>query len=135
MGNLRADIECILTATNVIDVLRKRFPTPPLNTFVKCSTGDILNPFHQLYHASFTARWTGRKTNTAISHDNAGDTVAKRGINFVVPAHLTVVMCMHIDPPGRNIGTLSIDRLPGLAVDIARADNKTIFNRHISVKT
>ncbi len=130
--HLCADIERVLACAQIVDVLRKRFPPPPFDAFIKGRARNVFDPLHQFDHAALAARRAGRKPNAAIPHDHTGDAMAERRIHHVIPADLAIVVRVDINPAGAGIGTRGINGFLGLTIDFAHADNEPLFDCKIA---
>ena len=131
--HLGAHIQGVGAAGKIVDVLRETLPVAPFNAFVQGGAGDVFHPFHQLHQALLAARRTGCEADAAIAHHNAGDAVAKRGIQGVIPTHLPVVMSVHVDPPRRGVGAVRVDGLLGLPIHCADGGDAPVLNGDVAV--
>ena len=114
----RANIQCIATSGEKVQILRVTAPCAPGHTFVEHRAGYVLDTFHQLDQFALATRCHRCKANTAIAHDHGADTVAGRRVHRFVPSGLAVVVGVDVDPGGGDDGAIGVDGLASGAADL-----------------
>ena len=77
MGDLGGDVERVRPGGQVVHVFGERLPASPLHALVERSAGDVLDPLHELDQILLTAGMHGCESDTAVTHDDRADTVAR----------------------------------------------------------
>ena len=101
---------------DVVEVVGEGLPLSPLHPFVQGRSGDVLDALHQFDQRLLAAGTNGGEPDAAVAHHDRRDTVAGRRIHDVVPAHLAVVVRVHVDPSGcddRSVGVDGVGRCVG----------------------
>ena len=76
---------------------------------------NIFYAFHKANEFIAVITPAGRKANSAISHNGRGNAVVYTGLKCIIPAHLSVVMCVQVDKARRDNLSFCINSLSGWA--------------------
>ncbi len=133
VGDHRGDVEGVLAARQVVEILRIGLPGAPGHAFVEGRAGDVLDALHQFDQLALTSRRHGSEADAAVAHDDGADAVAGRGVHFLVPGDLAVVVGVNVDPGRGDDGAVRVDDLPGQLGDVvAHGDDHPILHRHVA---
>ena len=91
-----------------IEILREGFPVP-FHARAQRGTGNVLDTFHQTDEEIMIVRRDRREADAAVAHHGSGHTVRKGLGEIDIPAHLTVVVRMDVDPAGCDDQTIGIE--------------------------
>ena len=95
--HLHADIDGVVHRAQRVHEFRETFPAP-VDAFVQCSAGDVLDAFHQFDQIVMHVRSHRGEANATVTHHDGGHPMPARWPDQRVPRHLAVVMSVHIDP-------------------------------------
>ena len=112
MGDLRRHIHGPVQFLKGIQILGKRLPIPS-HAFSECAARNILDALHQTDQPLLSVRRSGRKADPAITHDNRGHTVPRRGRHLLIPRCLTIIVSVNVDKTRDHNTTRRIDFLCG----------------------
>ena len=133
MCDLRADIDRESARGDIIHVLREALPSPPFDPLIERGSGDVLHPLHQLDQFLFLPGTHRCKADAAIAHNHGGDAVVRGGREFIVPADLTVIMRVDVDPARGDDVSLGIDLAARRAGNLrGHLGDHPVLERHVA---
>ena len=101
MGHLRRDIEHAVLLVQHVHIFGEGFPAP-FDAFGERCARNVLDAFHQLDEPVVLVGAGGGKADAAVAHDDRGHAMPARRCDQRIPRHLTIVMCVNVDPARRH---------------------------------
>ena len=98
--------------------------------------GNVFHVFNDSNKAtsSVCIGFTGRKTDTAVTHDECGNAVVRSGAAKGVPSGLSVHVRVHIHPAWGQQFALGIDFFVAFGSDIAHCSDLAIIDGEVTSK-
>ena len=132
MRDLGAEVHDARRAFQRIEEFRKAFPFP-LHPFRQHRAGNIFDTFHQFDHPLALMLVRRRKAHAAVAHDRGRHAVPGGWGHVRIPACLAVVVCVDIDPAGRDEQSRGVD-LALARTDLAYFGDASCADRHIAAE-
>ena len=111
MRHLRNDIARERLRVERIQILSKRLSLPG-DALAERIAGNVLDPFHELNQEVVLIRLHRCEPNPAVAYDHGGHAIQRRGWGMGIPAGLTIVVAVDVDPARRDQQARSVERVP-----------------------
>ena len=134
VGDLGADVDRPRLHLDGVEVLGEALPAPP-DALRQGSARDVLDPFHQADEPVMAVGGDRREADATVAHHQCGDPVRERRVELIVPGDLAVVVRVHVDPTGRDDGTVGVDLPRGPPVDSAHVGHDPVIDGHVGGST
>ena len=131
--HLRGEVDVVLPAAEVVEVLGEALPAPG-QALVERGAGDVLDALHQLDETLPVAGPARREPHPAVAHDHGGDPVPRRGEELFVPRGQAVVVGVDVDEARHDERTVGVDdacATVGGGVDLADLDDASTRDRDV----
>src|SRR5215467_3996614 len=133
MRDLCGDIDRTRAPLKCVKEIGKAFPVPS-KAVGEHHTRNFLDAFHQVHKCRAVLRPDRGKTDAAVTKYRRGHAVPAGGRKQRIPHRLPVVMCMHVDPAGRDQKAGSVDVAPRWPCFATNLRDPPANDRHIATE-